>query len=151
MGPYTVCPLSFWFLFAALLNEKLDDCGIFKCFCSSIFKTCSFLWFFFPTKRNSTSISSLRDGQTYVKCFACGTFKPRARRAHDFLLQSGFFSGSHGGCFQFQRWHFLKQIFWHHSLHRQKPPTGELGLESWCTFSEEKEYFSDMQSLLFLR
>lgn len=29
MGPYTVCPLSFWFLFAAFLNEKLDDYEIF--------------------------------------------------------------------------------------------------------------------------
>lgn len=54
----------------------------------------SFLVGFFSHKKKlnlyTTSLCFLRDGQTYVKCFACGTFKPRARRAHDFLLQSGF-------------------------------------------------------------
>lgn len=71
----------------------------FKCFCSSIFKACLLLFFFFhsPQKEtlslyNLSMFALLEMGKLMLNfCFACGTFKPRARRADDFQLQSGFF------------------------------------------------------------
>lgn len=126
-----------------------------KCFCSSIFKGCLLLCFS-PTKRNSISIQplcvcSLRDGQTYVKCSACGTFKPRARRAHDFQLQSSFFQeamegpfNSRGGipggrCFGIA--HCTDKSLLHESLGWR---AGALSLKK-----TPKQYFSDMQPLFF--
>lgn len=148
MGPYTIYPLSFWFLSAAFLNEKFDHYEIFlSAFAPASSKLISCV--FFPQKEtqslyNLSMFDFLEMGKLMLNALLAVLLSPEQGGLMTFSCRAAcFVSGRHVGCFQFHRWHFLRQIFWHHSLHRQKPLTGELGLQSWGTFSEEnsKRFF----------
>lgn len=145
---YTVCLLPFWFLFAAFWKEALCDYEIFKLLLLQLLQRLSFVVFLPRAKFHlSTSI------QAVFAVSEMDKFLLSVPLAVLLSLEQGVLrtfsckvcSGSHRGCcIQSQRWHFLGQIFRHHSLHRQKPPTQGLGLESQGMFSEE--IYSNIES-----
>lgn len=140
VGTYAICPLPFQFLSATFWNEVLGDYEIFKMLLLQLLQRLSFL-VFLP---NTTS-QPLYNLSVFA-VLEMGKFLLSAPLAVLLSLEQGGLrtfsckatcSGSPRGCIQSQRWHSLGQMFWHHSLFRQKPPTGGLGLEIWGMFFEE--------------
>ena len=140
-GSYAVCPLHFSFSSLLFGMRLLVTMWFLKCFASASSKVV----FSCVSSKFCLSISiwplcvfcCLRDGQISVKCSACSTFKPGARRAQPCQLQRCF-----RGCTQSEVAFPGAGVL--------APLTAQTKASGWCAGarslkkSTPKDYFSDL-------